>query len=254
MVIYKLMTEFFKQKPEDQPPLDAWQAYGRFAVDHAQLGQQICEQEAAKLKEPLAYMLDQLLTRGVAPNSTVVVTHAKPAGPIASRLRQKLNLAENPYITSPTESTLGVGWIISSSNTPFGERTITLLKDGRLVLGETDKKKDNGDRIVRPYCTDELGTGCETSGLIKLDNYPFHPVFETDKDYANVYGRTFDISPPRAKNPVSPKNPINLKTKQRLVQQTGGIIRPNSLEAKVAANLEKISNDLRINGQALGIS
>ncbi len=209
------MSEFFKKK---NPP-NNWDETAAFRERWQNIRREIVKKQAAELLEPLEYLHQELVSQKIKPNTRIV----EEVGP--KRTRQRV----------------GMGWLLSEAKTSQGEHSITMMKDGKLVLGSAvaGRNKDRNG-VVIPGIVTAVHEG-EIDLDIDLDDYqPPHPSFETERGYAETEGirsqAILDHQIPQTPRPGEPQH---------------SVVPRNTCEGHVLVNLERLEHDARNSGREL---
>ncbi|HXR50332.1 MAG TPA: hypothetical protein VN778_04880 [Verrucomicrobiae bacterium] len=247
------MSEFFNKTNEP----DYWETAANQHVNRAKTARREVMVHAGELHRAAQELAGRLTDRGVPPNITVVATEVEKAGRARTAWRKQFRWQEDPHHYPVGAQVLGRGWLISQTSVRSGKansRSITLLEDGSLVIsgpttGEGSARQAEAYREPAPGLESVPGKtilgrnknihGTEkrkwqeaprgaVRAAIDLTTFPTHPLFATEKSYANT---TLGM-PDLGANPDS-------------------AVDPHTPEAYVAANLERLEHDLRSTGREL---
>lgn len=216
------MSEFFN----DSNSLSASDKFRQERKAKAEAAKHLVTEQAVNLIEPLAELRKELQRRGVAPTVSVVKVDKTPAG-VLDKNRSHLFLKWRQQLAKPTEHnpliarSLGTprhGWLLSQADHYAGNRTITLLEDGQLVMAGPLNAQTHRVEI----------DPADGESRIDLTQFPFNPAFTQNRGYAETHGM-------RPRLADHEENPVTMHTP----------------EAHVAINLEHLERDIRTNGRRL---
>ena len=151
------MTTFFNRPPAQTD----WQEYQEDRYERDTEARKALQPLADELGLAVAYLHDELITRGIPTEATVIKTTKK---------------YPNHRHSKVTEG--GKGWVLSTASNYAGEHAVILMEDGSLrVTGKIDA--DTGR--------------AEDGGELDLGRFPFHPSFETERGYTETHGYRSEI-------------------------------------------------------------